>query len=110
MARLQYFVVLHQGQWKVKYDGEHYGPYDTQKAAIRAAVDAAHKSGKNGHDAQVLIQRDERLHEDGWSRQRPRVQQYDERLFPPGRDHLEDGSLRSRTTASMQVATVFSAE
>ena len=67
MARLQYFVVLHQNQWKVKYDGEHYGPYDTQKAAIRAAVDAAHKSGKNGHDAQVLIQGQNNLFRTEWT-------------------------------------------
>jgi len=56
MARAQYFVVLHEGQWKISHGGKHYGPYDTQKKAIRAAVDAAHEAGKNGHDAQVLIQ------------------------------------------------------
>jgi hypothetical protein len=56
MPRLQYFVVLHQDEWKIKFDGKHYGPYDTQRAAIRAAVDAAHDSGKNGHDAQALVQ------------------------------------------------------
>lgn len=56
MARLQYFVVLHDSQWKIKFDGKHYGPYSTQAEAIRDAVDAAHKSGKNGHDAQVLVQ------------------------------------------------------
>ncbi len=54
--RLQYFVVLHENEWKVKYEGKHYGPYPTQKAAIRAAVDSAHTSGRNGHDAQVLVQ------------------------------------------------------
>jgi hypothetical protein len=56
MSRAQYFVVLHDGQWKIKFEGKHYGPYGTQKAAIRAAVDAAHESGKVGHDAQVLVQ------------------------------------------------------
>lgn len=56
MARAQYVVVLHQGQWKISFDGKHYGPYDTQKAAIRSAVDAAHETGKKGNDAQVLIQ------------------------------------------------------
>lgn len=53
MARAQYFVVLHEGQWKIKYDGKHYGPYATQKAAIRAAVDAAQKAQG---DSQVLVQ------------------------------------------------------
>jgi len=56
MARTVYYVVQHQGEWKIKLDDKHYGPYDTQGKAIRAAVDAAHKVGKSGHDAQVLIQ------------------------------------------------------
>jgi len=56
MARSQYFVVLHENQWKIKLGGQHYGPYSTQAAAIRAAVDAAHDTGKNGQDAQVLVQ------------------------------------------------------
>lgn len=56
MARAQYYVVLHQGEWKINLDGTHYGPYKTQKEAIRAAVDAAQGSGKTGLDAQVLVQ------------------------------------------------------
>lgn len=56
MARAQYIVVLHNNEWKISFDGKHYGPYVSQAAAIRDAVDAAHKSGKSGHDAQVLVQ------------------------------------------------------
>lgn len=56
MARAQYVVVSHQGEWKISFGGKHYGPYSTQKDAIRAAVNAAHTAGKNGHDSQVLIQ------------------------------------------------------
>ncbi len=56
MARAQYFVVKHENQWKIKHNELHYGPYGTQKDAIRHAVDAAQKSGQSGHDAQVLIQ------------------------------------------------------
>ncbi|MFG1377609.1 DUF2188 domain-containing protein [Xanthobacter autotrophicus] len=56
MERLQYVVVLHEGQWKISFRGEHFGPYSTQKDAIRKAVDAAHESGRSGRDAQVLIQ------------------------------------------------------
>lgn len=53
MTRNRYYVVYHQGEWKIKYNDKHFGPYSTQKAAIRAAVDAAHK-GKG--DSQVLVQ------------------------------------------------------
>lgn len=56
MARAQYFVVLHQGQWKIGFQGEHYGPYQTQAEAIRYAVDAAQEAGRQNHDAQVLVQ------------------------------------------------------
>lgn len=56
MARAHYYVVLHEGQWKISLDSKHFGPYSTQAAAIRAAVEAAHNSGEKGHDAQVLIQ------------------------------------------------------
>jgi UDP-N-acetylmuramyl tripeptide synthase len=56
MARAQYVVVLHDGQWKISFDGKHYGPYATQAGAIATAVDAAHKAGTEGHDAQVLVQ------------------------------------------------------
>jgi hypothetical protein len=56
MARAVYYVVLHQGAWKIKHDDKHYGPYRTQAEAIRDAVDTAHKAGKQGHDAQVLVQ------------------------------------------------------
>ncbi len=54
--RTQYFVVHHEGEWKVKMDGKHYGPYSNKKAATRAAVDAAHATGSNGGLAQVLVQ------------------------------------------------------
>ncbi|HEU4357295.1 MAG TPA: DUF2188 domain-containing protein [Xanthobacteraceae bacterium] len=40
----------------MSFDGKHYGPYRTQADAIRAALDTAHKAGKNGHGAQVLVQ------------------------------------------------------
>jgi hypothetical protein len=52
MARNQYFVVLLDGKWSVAHEDNHYGPYVTQNAAIRAAVDAAHNSKG---DSQVLI-------------------------------------------------------
>lgn len=56
MARTRYFVVRHQGEWKIKLGDKHYGPYRTQANAIRAAVDAAHKLGEKGGDAQVMVQ------------------------------------------------------
>lgn len=56
MARLEYYVVKHDGQWKIKHEGKHYGPYATQRDAIHMAVNTAHKAGQSGHTAQVLVQ------------------------------------------------------
>ena len=55
MARIHYYVLSNGGRWKVRHNEKDYD-YDTQAAAMRAAVDAAHTSGKTGHDAQVLVQ------------------------------------------------------
>jgi hypothetical protein len=56
MARDKYYVVLHDGEWKIKYGGKHYGPYRTQNDAINAARDAALKVYDKGGTSQVLIQ------------------------------------------------------
>lgn len=67
MARAQYFVVLHNGEWKITFDGKHYGPYPTQKAAIQTAVEAAHSSGRKGIDAQVMVQGRDNLFRTEWT-------------------------------------------
>lgn len=55
MARAIYYILSNAGRWKIKHRDKEYD-YGTQAAAIKAAVDAAHTSGRNGHDAQVLMQ------------------------------------------------------
>ena len=55
MARTQFVVVRDQGQWKISVNGVHYGPYATQRDAVRAAVDAAHEAGRKGLKGQVLL-------------------------------------------------------
>lgn len=58
MARTQYVVGPNgSGAWKISYGGKVAGPYTTQREAIKAAVDAAHKAGATNPDgAQVMIQ------------------------------------------------------
>lgn len=55
MAHTQYIVVRDQGQWKISLNGAHYGPYATQRDAVRAAVDAAQEAGRKGLNGQVLL-------------------------------------------------------
>jgi len=56
MARHIYYVLKDGEQWKIRFNNQDFTGYATQKAACRAAVDAAHETGKKGHDAQVLVQ------------------------------------------------------
>ncbi|UFX44429.1 DUF2188 domain-containing protein [Bradyrhizobium sp. 41S5] len=46
---------------------EHSGAYATEEEAIRAAVDAAHKEGKAGRDAQVLVQGHDHRFRNEWT-------------------------------------------
>jgi len=53
---LAYYYVLNEGpQWKVRHSQKDY-PYKTEAEALRAAIIAAHQSGKDGHEAQVFVQ------------------------------------------------------
>ena len=48
-------VVRQEDVWFIKFDGEEYGPYKTLGEAMLFAIDAAHKLGESGEDAQVLL-------------------------------------------------------
>jgi hypothetical protein len=58
--RTQYLVVRQEDVWFIKFDGEDYGPYRTEREAMLFAIDAAHKLGEQGEETQVLM-----LNEDG---------------------------------------------
>ncbi len=75
MARTQYFVVLHDGKWKIKLGDQHYGPYASQAAAIDIAVNTANKAGLEGHEAQVLVQGEDHQFRTEWT--------YGRDPFPP---------------------------
>ena len=38
---LEYEVVRHRGHWRILHIGKHSAPYDSQEAAIAAAIDQA---------------------------------------------------------------------
>lgn len=56
MAAEQYIIVLHNSQWKISFKDKLYGPYNTEREAIEAAIDAACAMGEIGIDAQVVAQ------------------------------------------------------
>jgi hypothetical protein len=60
VARTRYLVVRQEDVWFIKFDGEEFGPYQSEREAMLFAVDAAQKLGEQGEETQVL-----RLEEDG---------------------------------------------
>ena len=58
--RTRYLVVRQEDVWFIKFDGEEFGPYKSEREAMLFAIDAAHKLGDQGEGTQVL-----RLDEDG---------------------------------------------
>ena len=49
-----YLVVRHRDEWFIKFHGQVYGPYKTEREAMRFAIDAAYKLGERGEESQVL--------------------------------------------------------
>jgi hypothetical protein len=50
----RYLVVGHEDVWVIKFDGEEYGPYQTEREAMLFAIDAAQKLGEQGQQTQVI--------------------------------------------------------
>jgi hypothetical protein len=55
VAQVEYSVEHHEGVWTIVLNGARHGPYSSQAAAAKAAIDAARKAEALGHDVQVTI-------------------------------------------------------
>ena len=70
------YIVVGQGDvWFIKFDGEEYGPYKTEREAILFAADAAHKLGNQGEATQVLLVDENGEAQPAWT--------YGESAYPP---------------------------
>lgn len=56
MLRTQYVVVEHDGLWKIRFEGRHFGPYPNERAAVYAAIEAAERAPKSGYEPRVMLQ------------------------------------------------------
>jgi len=57
-SRASYLVARRQDAWFIAFDGEEFGPYQSEREAMLFAVEAAHNLGKQGGPARVF-RRDE---------------------------------------------------
>lgn len=75
MDRDRYFVVLHDGEWKIKHGNDHSHPYATQQEAIDSAIEAAQNARESGQLSQVLVQGEDMQFRTEWT--------YGEDPYPP---------------------------
>jgi hypothetical protein len=60
MAQAQYILVQRDDAWFIEFNQQEYGPYKTKAEALLFAIDAAHKLGEYGEEAQVLLRGENR--------------------------------------------------
>ena len=53
-GRTRYLVVRQDDIWHIKFEGEDYGPYNSEREAMLFAIDAAQKLGEQGEETEVL--------------------------------------------------------
>ena len=53
--RTRYMVVRHDDAWIIKFEGEEFGPYKSEREAMLFAVDAAHKLGQQDEPTEVVL-------------------------------------------------------
>jgi hypothetical protein len=67
MARQVYFVLHEQGHWTISSETKRYGPFPYRRDALRSAIDWAYSDGREGHQAQVILQRDNDQFKVAWT-------------------------------------------
>ncbi len=55
LSHTRYLVVRQDDVWFIKFDGEEYGPYASEREALLFAIEAAHTLGEHGEPTQVLL-------------------------------------------------------
>jgi hypothetical protein len=73
--RVRYLVVRHEDEWVIKFEGEEFGPYKSQREAMLFAIDAAHKLGLQDEPTEVLLMGDAGEAKPAWN--------YGEPPYPP---------------------------
>ncbi len=56
MIPAQYFIVQSDGEWKIRFRNQMFGPYRSREEALLFAIDAAREIGERCSAAQVLVE------------------------------------------------------
>ncbi len=65
--QMAHYTVIRDGDvWRINLTGKNYGPYATQSAAIRDAIDTAEKAVTTGYQARVMVQEQDGSFREEW--------------------------------------------
>ena len=70
-VRVRYLVVRQGDVWFIKFEGEEFGPYQSEREAMLFAVDAARKLGDRGTAAEVCLMGENGFFHAEWSNAQP---------------------------------------
>jgi hypothetical protein len=70
-SRIPYLVMRHEDEWVIKFEGEAFGPYKSQREAMLFAIDAAHKLGQQDEPTEVLVMGDAGEAKPAWTYGQP---------------------------------------
>jgi hypothetical protein len=66
LANKSRYYVVFDGAWKIQCDGENSEPYECKRDAFKDAVALAHLDGRNGRQADVVVQSQDDLFRQEW--------------------------------------------
>ncbi len=65
--QMAHYTVIRDGDvWQINLTGKNYGPYATQSAAIRDAIDTAEKAVTTGYQVRVMVQEENGSFREEW--------------------------------------------
>jgi flavin-binding protein dodecin len=65
--QMAHYTVIRDGEvWQINLTGKNYGPYATQSAAIRDAIDTAEKAVTAERQARVMVQEENGSFREEW--------------------------------------------
>jgi len=53
--RVRYIVARREDVWFIEFNGEEFGPYNSDREAALFAIDAAYKLGETGQQTHVVV-------------------------------------------------------
>ena len=75
MTPTRYIVLEHAGQWKINFNNQYYGPFESRDTAVESATQSAREAVTIGHNAQVMVMSSPAHFDTVWTAENDKVPQ-----------------------------------